>query len=457
MIKLVCFDLDGVLVDSKETHFESLNMALSEQDEKFVIGHEEHIKKYDGLPTTKKMEMLHREKGLPKDLFDTVWRRKQELTQNVISKFVRPDEQIIEAFKTIHERGIKIFVCSNSIRQTTKMYLLSLGLMRWVDDYISNEDVRHPKPNPSMYLKAMLKAGVSPAETLIVEDSHVGVKAAVASGANLLVVGSPSEVSKEAMCSEVERLNKGHRRPWRNKEMNILIPMAGAGSRFAQAGYTFPKPLIEVWGKPMIQVVVENINIDANYIYVVQKSHYDKFNLKYMLNFITPGCKIVLTEGVTEGAACTTLLAKEHINEDKPLLIANSDQYVLWNSSDFCYFMKSKKCDGGILTFHNTHPKWSYVKTDEDNNVTEIKEKQVISDMATVGIYYWAKGSEYVGYAEKMILENRRVNNEFYVAPVYEDAIRDGKKIKTYQAEQMWGLGTPEDLNLFLEKVNEGV
>lgn len=452
MIKLVCFDLDGVLVDSKETHYESLNLALLELGEQFVIDRNEHLMKYDGLPTTKKLEMLHREKGLPKEMFEKVWRRKQELTQEVISKFVSPNEDIVNTFKYLNRRGIKIFVCSNSIRQTTKMYLISLGLIQWVDEYISNEDVRSPKPNPSMYLKAILNAGSSPHETLVVEDSHVGIKAAIASGSHLYVVNDPSDVNIENISREIDRLEINHPKPWRNKNMNILIPMAGAGSRFAIAGYTFPKPLIEVSGKPMIQLVVENINIDANYTYVVQKSHYDKYNLKHVLNFITPGCNIVLTEEVTEGAACTTLLAKEFIDNKSPLLIANSDQYISWDSSDFAYCMRSGKCDGGILTFKSTHPKWSYIKTDGEGWVKDIKEKQVISDMATVGIYYWSKGSDYVNYAEKMISENNRVNNEFYVAPVYQYAINEGKKIKAYQVEQMWGLGTPEDLDIFIHR-----
>jgi len=451
MIKLVCFDLDGVLVDSKETHFESLNLALAEQDRKFMIERDEHIKRYDGLPTSKKLEMLHREKGLPKDVFEIVWRRKQELTQDVISKFVKPNQQIIDVFKALRKNGIKVFVCSNSIRQTTKMYLLSLGLMEWIDEYISNEDVKSPKPNPSMYLKAMLDSGVSPSETMIVEDSHVGIRAAIASGANLLVVNDPSEVAEDNIMAEVRKINKSKPKPWKDKSMNILIPMAGAGSRFAQAGHMLPKPLIEVLGKPMIQVVVENINIDANYIYVVQKSHYEQYNLKYMLNFITPRCRIVFAEGVTEGAACTTLLAKEFIDNENPLLIANSDQYVSWSSSDFSYWMRSSKCDGGILTFKSSHPKWSYVKADAEGNVTDIKEKQVISDMATVGIYYWRVGAEYVRYAEKMISQNKRVNNEFYVAPVYEEAINDGRKIKAYHVDRMWGMGTPEDLDLFVK------
>ena len=116
--------------------------------------------------------------------------------------------------------------------------------------------------------------------------------------------------------------------PWKSDKMNVVIPMAGAGSRFAQVGYTFPKPLIEINGKPMIQVVLENLNIEANYTFIVQKEHYEKYSLQYLLNLIAPKCNIVQVDGITEGAACTTLLAKEFINNDAPLVMANSDQFV---------------------------------------------------------------------------------------------------------------------------------
>lgn len=450
MIRLICFDLDGVLIDSKETHFKALNMALAELWRGFAISYEDHIKKYDGLPTKKKLEMLHAENGLPKDKFDAVWRRKQELTSSVVAEFVKPSHEICDLFRSIHESGVKIFVCSNSIRQTTKMYLLRLGLMEWVDEYISNEDVASPKPNPAMYIKAMLMANAEPRETLVIEDSHHGVKAAMLSGAKVMVVDGPEDVTKANITAEIKRHASNKPMPWKHKKMNVLIPMAGAGSRFAKAGYAFPKPLIEVNGKPMIQVVVENLNIDATYTYVVQREHHERFNLKYMLNFITPGCNIVLTDGVTEGAACTTLLAKEFIDKEQPLLIANSDQYIEWDSSEFFYSMSNCRCDGGVLVFKNAHPKWSYVRTDEEGCVVELKEKQVISDMATVGIYYWKSGADYVRYAEKMIHEEKRVNGEFYVAPVYNEAIEDGKKIKTHHVKEMWGIGTPEDLDFFL-------
>jgi dTDP-glucose pyrophosphorylase len=147
------------------------------------------------------------------------------------------------------------------------------------------------------------------------------------------------------------------------------------------------------------------------------------------------------------------LLAKEYINNDEQLLIANSDQYVEWDSSDFMYSVQGEGIDGGILVFYNTHPKWSYAKVNKDGFVTEVREKVVVSDKATVGIYHWKKGRDYVRYAEQMIRENIRVNGEFYVCPVYNKAIEDGKRFKTYSIDRdkMWGLGTPEDLNYFIE------
>jgi len=233
--------------------------------------------------------------------------------------------------------------------------------------------------------------------------------------------------------------------------MNILVPMAGGGSRFASAGYTFPKPLVEINGKPMIQTVVENLNIEANYIFIVQKEHYEKYNLQYLLKLIKANCKIIQVDGITEGAACTTLLAKEFINNDEPLITANSDQFVEWNSNECLYAFNADGIDGGILTFEATHPKWSFAKIGEDGFVSEVAEKKPISNNATVGIYFWKRGCDYVKYCEQMIEKDIRINGEFYVCPVFNEAINDGKKIRAKKIDKMWGLGTPEDLNYFLE------
>jgi dTDP-glucose pyrophosphorylase len=239
---------------------------------------------------------------------------------------------------------------------------------------------------------------------------------------------------------------------WEDKKLNILIPMAGAGSRFQQAGYTFPKPLIDVEGKPMIQLVVENLNIEANYIFVVQKEHRKKYNLDTLLNLIAPNCKIVEVEGITEGAACTALLAKDFINNENPLFFANSDQFVEWDSNEFMYKMNETEADGGIVTFKATHPKWSFAKINSEGFVIEVAEKNPISDIATVGYYFWKHGSDFVKFAEEMIEKNIRVNNEYYVCPVFNQAIENGKKIRTFEIPKMWGLGTPEDLNVYFNR-----
>jgi dTDP-glucose pyrophosphorylase len=199
----------------------------------------------------------------------------------------------------------------------------------------------------------------------------------------------------------------------------------------------------------MIQVVVESLAIEGRFIFIIQKEHNEKYNMKSFLKAIRPNCEVIEISGVTEGAACTTLLAKEFINNDNPLVIANSDQYIKWNASNTMYNMSESKVDGGILTFKATHPKWSYAKSGDDGFVTEVAEKQVISEDATVGVYYWGKGSDYVKYAEDMIQKDIRVNNEFYVCPVFNQAIEDKKKIKVYDVEEMWGLGTPEDLDFY--------
>jgi HAD superfamily hydrolase (TIGR01509 family) len=450
MTKLIIFDLDGVLVEAKQIHYETLNKALAEVDDFYVITEAEHLSTYDGLKTSQKLELLSKNKGLLKKYYEQIWNRKQELTIEAISE-LKQDERLISIFRELRSRGYQLACCSNSIRRSVLVMLSKIGLIEYMDLILSNEDVKNSKPHPEMYWKAMSMMSVLPEETLIVEDSPPGLLAASRSRANVLRVNNPHDLDLSKIISKLDQYKNMTTPKWQGGKMNVLIPMAGAGTRFQQAGYTFPKPLIDVKGKPMIQVVVDNLNIDATFVYVVQKSHREKFNLDTLLNLITPGCKIVEVDGITEGAACTTLLAKEHINNDQPLLMANSDQFVEWDSNEFMYKMIEQKVDGGILTFHATHPKWSFAKTDEYGYVTEVAEKNPISDIATVGVYYWAKGSDYVKYTEQMIDKNIRTNNEFYVCPVFNEAIGDGKKIKTFNIEKMWGLGTPEDLNYYLE------
>lgn len=450
--ELAIFDLDGVLIDSKELHFEALNEALRKIGTEFEISHRDHSTKYDGLSTRKKLELLHIEKGLSVEHFDNIWKHKQEITVRMLGEIKR-DQQLVSFMEFLQSQEIKLAVASNSVRNTIDIVLTNLGIIEYFSLILSNEDVKSSKPHPEIYWKTMMHFQAVPDSTVIFEDSYVGRLAAQRSGARLIPVDNRQDLDwqKIRQVNSISTTLDPMMIPWKSDKLNVLIPMAGAGSRFEAAGYTFPKPLIDVRGKPMIQVVVENLNIDAKYIYIVQKGHYEKYNLEYLLRLITPNCEIVQIEGITEGAACTTLLARDLIDSEDSLVIANSDQFVEWNSGETIYSFMADGIDGGIVTFKATHPKWSYARVNESGIVEEVAEKKPISDIATVGIYFWKHGADYVKYANKMISKNIRTNGEFYVCPVFNEAIEEGKRFRIRSIEQMWGLGTPEDLNFFLE------
>lgn len=235
--------------------------------------------------------------------------------------------------------------------------------------------------------------------------------------------------------------------------LNIVVPMAGRGSRFVQAGYEMPKPLIDVFGHPMIEYVTKNITpkCDHRFIYICQKEHLKKYGLIEKLNEIAPGCVIVTVDHITDGAACTVLLAENYIDNDDAMMIANSDQFV--DTDINTYLIAMKDSDGLIMTMPADDPKWSFIKYDDDGFVTMVREKEVISNEATVGIYNFKHGKDFVKYANQMIKKNIRVNNEFYVAPVYNEMIEDGMKIVFNDVgAKMYGLGIPEDLNYFKEQ-----
>ena len=236
--------------------------------------------------------------------------------------------------------------------------------------------------------------------------------------------------------------------------MKILIPMAGEGSRFTKEGYTFPKPLIDVEGKPMIQKVVENLDFISEYIFLVRKSHLETYpGLKDTLARITNNnLKIVDIDRLTEGAACTALLAKEFIDCDEDLLIANADQFIEYEQENFKMLKNLTDVDSIVWCFNAVHPKWSFVKTNARGFITEVAEKRPISNIATCGIYWYRRGSDFVKYAEQMVANDVRVNGEFYIAPTYNELINDGKSLIPFYVHKMWGLGTPADLKNYLNR-----
>jgi dTDP-glucose pyrophosphorylase len=238
--------------------------------------------------------------------------------------------------------------------------------------------------------------------------------------------------------------------------LQIIVPMAGRGSRFSDAGYTTPKPLIPVGGRPMIQWVIENIRPQRvhQFTFICLAEHLEKFpEVPAELQRICPGCNIVAVRAVTEGAACTVLLAKNFINSGDPLMIANSDQIIDLDINKYLAAGDVPDVSGLIMTFWADHPKWSYCRMRVDNSVSEVVEKQVVSNEATVGIYNFRRGEDFVRAAENMIAKDLRVNSEFYVAPVYNQLIAERAKIITVKTgverNGMYGLGIPEDLDFF--------
>ena len=454
MIKVVIFDLDGVLVDARELHYEALNRALDKYDAR--ITRDEHLSTYDGLPTTKKLELLTENKGLPKNVYEEIWKDKQFQTQKIIDEEYGPDKRMIKILSKLKKDGLKICVCSNSIRETTRLMLLRRGFKKFMDFFISNQDVKNPKPNPEMFLKAMVKYGVSPKECVIVEDSHYGRQAAFESGAHLCAVENSQDVTYEKIQSVIEKSgsnnNKNNYTPkWQGGDLRVVIPLAGSGSSYKRAGYNFPKFLVDIAGKPMIQWVVENINVEGKYIFILKKTDFEKYNLKYMFQLLVKDFEIILLNEETDGAARTVLKAKNLINNEYPLAIVNGDQYMKWNSNEFFYAMAADECDGGLVTFKSTHPQFSFVKTGDDGFVKECSEKKPISDDATAGVYYFREGKSFVEAANQMIDKKITVDDQYFVCPVYNELILDGNKIRKFDIEKVWSFSVPEGLEYFIK------
>ena len=435
-MKLIVFDLDGVLLDFCEVHYETLNQAICEiAGQSFSISREEHETTYNGRSTRAKLAMLGERKGLAPLLFEEIFIRKQQLTAVAVSRVSKSDI-LVSTLKRLRDNGYQTACATNCIRATLDSALDALGIRDLFTFTISNEDVCFPKPDPEIYELCHRKAGVTPSETLIFEDSPVGLAAAGASGSKVVCVPTPSSLTEEFVMTSLTPIT-------------IVIPMAGNGSRFTKAGYADPKPLIPVRGKPMISWVVDNLAIaGARFVFIIRADY--PASCKEYLRSIAPDCSIIVVHKVTEGAACTVLLAKNWINNDTPLLIANSDQFIEFDAGQFVHSFLTSGADGKISTFDGDgNPKWSYAAV-KDGYVTEVREKDPFSDHATTGVYMWRRGSDFVRFAEQMITKNIRVNNEFYTVPVYNEAIADGLKITIDTCKQMWGLGVPEDLEYFL-------
>ena len=234
--------------------------------------------------------------------------------------------------------------------------------------------------------------------------------------------------------------------------MNIVIPMAGLGSRFSDAGYTTPKPFIEIEGKPMILKAVNTLGFEGNYIFIIRKDEYIKNKMKE----IFPDSQIIEVDYLTDGPASSVMLAKEFINNDEELIVANCDQIMWWDAETVIKQIRVMDYDGVVVTYHETTPKNSYARINRRGYVTKMAEKQVISNVSLNGIHYWKKGKYFVESTESMVEKNIRFNNEFYVSLTYNQMIEKGFKVGIYHIPNEFhnAVGTPDDLNRYFEKIS---
>ena len=441
------FDLDGVLVEFREIHINAFIQAWNSLHS-YKVTLDFHAAHLEARPTKQKIAICMNYFGIhvdPAATFD----RKQKITEDLLAR-ASVYQKTKDALQWAISAGHTISCCSNSIRSTVVSSLLKL--VPSIDVFkviLSNEDVTQPKPNPEIYIEVLKRLNIAPQEALVFEDSIVGISAAEAAGCRVISIIDALDITQKFL----EHVVAHGVRPVAPK-FNVVIPMAGMGSRFQKGGYSTPKPFLPVFGIPMFKWVINNI-VPAHLLehaivhIIIREEHMDEFvKLKG-----DERIKIHLVPGLTEGAACTVLSIKELINNDMPLVVANSDQYLEWDPHTFYMALFHPEWDGVISTFEQHDPtdlRWSYAQMDGEGCVKAVAEKKFIGPLATTGIYGWSKGRDYVTDTEAMIAANTRVNNEFYVCPVYNTGIERGARIRTHNCKKMWGLGVPADYERFL-------
>lgn len=453
MKKTLIFDMDGVLIDCKQVHALAFIKSWNEINIDHQIDEIYHEKYLDGLNSNAKILYLEKNFNIEVDR-KSIFELKQYYTFKELESFTFPKRlrSVIENFK----EDFHIACASNSIRKTVEICLKKLNIYNLFDVILSNEDVNTPKPDPEIYNKIIKLFGSKKEDTYIFEDSQYGLKAAYASGANVIKIYDSKDLNYNFIVNSVKDKMRHIRIP---EKLRIVIPMAGEGIRFKTAGYTVSKPLIPIQGIPMIQWVLENLQSKnqelqkrIEYHLIVRQEAVDE--LKH-LQLVIRNLNIHPIPSLTQGPACTVLTIRDILlSDNNPLLMANSDQFLEWDFDDFLNVCFNEEFDGVISTFYNpdkTDIKWSFASLNSEGYVDRVAEKEYIGPNATTGIYYWKDGSKFVYYADKMINLNDRVKNEFYVGPVYNYMIKDSGKVRIFDCKKMWGLGVPEDLDFFLK------
>ena len=455
-IKAIIFDLDGVLVDARTLHFEAFRQAFESICPPHTLSWKEHEELYDGLSTRQKLQKMIESNIMSSETATRVSSEKQRVTNTLIEETICVRPYLIELLTTLQSQGYTLVCATNSIRETLNTMLKTLKISEFFSFTLSNNDVENPKPSPEIYSLSFKKLSLLPEQCLICEDSPHGRKAAYSSGAHVLEIEDANDLTLEKIHQKIYSIE--HSISIAHPTIQIVIPMAGEGSRFQKAGYTVPKPFIDVMGKYMIQWVIDNVSstkYKLEFIFLCREKHLENNSMMF-LDSQKISYKIITLKNLTEGAACTVLLAKDVLNLELPLVIVNSDQYLEWNAESFYTSLLNPSYDGIISTFYSPDPsdkKWSFIELDKNTLVSKVAEKIWLGPNATTGIYGWKRAYDFIFYSEQMIQKNIRVNNEFYVCPVYNEAIQDSKKIRHIECKKLWGLGVPDDLQYFINNL----
>lgn len=429
------FDLDGVLVNTANIQYNSTIKAISKYVNISLLKNQniDNILK-STITTINKLDYLIKENIISDKDKLNIYNEKKIIANNCFNNLTVDNEKV-KLFSFLKNKKCKIAVVTNGNKNSAIIILKALGLYQFLDLLITNEDVVNSKPHSEPFIKAISYFGGNLENFIIFEDSEIGLKSANGTGCKVYKVDNPIDIN----ISLIKQLN--------NLNRNILIPAAGLGSRYINRGFKLQKPLIELENKTLIEHAISSLNIEGNYIFVIRKiDNNSNIELIKALRNIQPECKVIEIDYITEGSASTCYLAKEFIDNNDELIISNCDQILKWDSKKYLEYSSNYDCS--VLTYKSNEDKNSFIKTDENNIGIEIREKEVISDNALVGVHYFKKGSDFIKSYEYIFKNNIKFKNEYYVSTVCNDLITKGKKVLNYpfqKNEIYYSTGTPED------------
>lgn len=458
-IRLVIFDLDGVLVESCDLHYEALNQALLEvAGSSFVISREEHLFIYDGLSTNQKLHMLTESKDLDPKLHKAVWQRKQDLTEEMVKTTLGPSDHILEAISGLKKNGFAVAVASNCIRSSVKTILETIDVMRFIDVYVSNEDVENAKPAPDIYLKACKSFCVDPSEALVVEDTVKGFEAASRAGCSMLRVKDPNDTTISAAMNRIRELELP------SQKITVVVPLAGPTPEMWLQGRTgncseAPVFLADAAGRPTLYWIMDSLRsrrYQLQYVFLIKATQSRQFQLEALCAAAVDyqPFKVELVKRDTLGSLQTILqCSPDIVPSDSPLLIADGHHLVDWGRGSIDDLLSSP-ADGSIAVNLSSDPRDSYVSLlpgdTLETAVAEIHiERNPVSQLACSGLYFYRKAADFWEAANHLVSQNQRSRGVFYTAPTFNDMISEGKRVDAVKVVKSWSLQSASEVRDF--------